>query len=125
MLRLYTQLSTKGVGTTLFLRKVKDSNLWNAHHVRLFSRQVQSSTLPTFHRNRKHIKTDLNRNLPDIIRTHYSIYAIFHIALKLIEIAVCFLICRSGGTRTHTHKALDPKSSSATSYDTPRIKASK
>ena len=28
MLRLYTQLSTKGVGTTLFLRKVKDSNLW-------------------------------------------------------------------------------------------------
>ena len=29
MLRLYTQLSTKGVGTTLFLRKVKDSNLWN------------------------------------------------------------------------------------------------
>ena len=50
MLMLYTQLSTKYIVTTLFLRRVKDSNLRNAHHVRLFSRQVQSTTLPTLHK---------------------------------------------------------------------------
>lgn len=41
-------------------RKIQDSNLWAAHHDCLFSRQMQSSTLPIFqicreYKNRTHI----------------------------------------------------------------------
>ena len=39
------------------MRRGRDSNPWNAHHARLFSRQMQSTTLPPLHYfNLKYVK---------------------------------------------------------------------